>query len=146
MRARKLIPFCMEDSRLGVVLDSNVWIAFLNKEDSQHGKATKLMLETKDRILVPEYVLIETASVLKNYKRTAEAIEFVRTILKNVGIFLPSNTLAYETGILFCERKDRLSFTDSALLVLSKEYRVVTFDRELERAIARERHLRGRSL
>ena len=128
----------MENNRSGIVLDSSVWIAFLHNEDSQHGKAKKLMFEIKDQILVPEYVLIETASVLKNYKRTTEAIEFVRTILKDAGMFLPSNTLAYETGILFCDRKDTLSFIDTALLALSREYRVITFDKALARAMATE--------
>ena len=126
----------MESSRPGVVLDSNVWIAFLHKEDSQYKKAQGLFDELKEYILVPEYVLVEVASVLKNYKRNVEALEFVRATLENTSTLIPAGSLAHEAGALFCQRNDKLSFTDTALLVISREYRVITFDRALARAIA----------
>jgi len=125
----------MESSRPEIILDSNVWIALFHEEDSQHDKACKLFDEITEHILVPEYVLIEVASVLKNYKRNAEALAFVRTTLENTVTLLPAGVLAHEAGALFCERNDRLTFIDTALLVLSREYRIITFDKALAKAM-----------
>lgn len=127
----------MADDLSRVILDTSVWVAFLNTEDSQHTKAQKLMDEMTDQVLVPEYVLVETASVLKNYRRHAEAIEFVKMTLADAATFISSDSLVYETGELFCSRNDGLSFIDTALLVLSETYRVITFDKRLQKEINR---------
>ena len=46
------------------ILDSNVWIAFLHKGDSQHKKAQRIFARQKEPIVIPEYVIIEVSSVL----------------------------------------------------------------------------------
>ncbi|OGG52474.1 hypothetical protein A3H16_04065 [Candidatus Kaiserbacteria bacterium RIFCSPLOWO2_12_FULL_53_8] len=120
----------------GVIFDTNVWIALLHEADSQYRKAQELVrtLATEE-VLVPEYVLVEVSAVLKRYERNAEAIVFVKRVLGNAGSFIPAGVLAHETSVLFEERNDKLSFVDTALLVLSREYRVITFDKALARAL-----------
>ena len=123
------------DSRAGIILDSSVWIALLHKEDSQHAKAEAIFDEITAQVFVPEYVLVEVASILRNYKRNREAQEFVKKVLEDSATFIPSGALAYETANMFRARNDKLSFVDTSLLVLSRRYRVITFDKVLARAL-----------
>ena len=126
----------MERRRRYVILDSSVWISFLYKEDSQHERARKVLGGLVNTILVPEYVLIEVATALKRKGKGTDARSFVRQVLEDNETFLPSNTLVHETADLFCTRNDHLSFTDTALLFLSREHRVITFDKALARTIS----------
>src|SRR3989344_130959 len=119
----------------GVILDSSVWVAFLHKEDSQHPKARKMLEGITEPIIVPEYILIEVATILKRKKKDMEAKRFVQTVFNDGGTFLLSEMLAYETAELFWMRRDTLSFIDTALLILSRRYRVITFDAQLARAL-----------
>ena len=121
----------------GVILDSSVWVAFLHDGDSQHAAAQKILARIGDEIIVPEYILVEVATILKRRKGAHEAQRFVRRVLREqIESFLPADLLAYETAELFCERNDTLSFTDTALLILSREYRIITFDKALAKALA----------
>lgn len=126
----------METSEKKVILDSSVWVSFLHDVDSQHADALKVFEEIGDTITVPEYVLVEVATILKRKKKLSEAKRFVHRVLnEKAESFLPAESLAQETAVIFRERNDTLSFTDTALLVLSKRYRVITFDRALQKAI-----------
>jgi predicted nucleic acid-binding protein len=127
----------MEVSEQLVIFDSSVWVALLHYTDSQHQKALKVFGEVGDVIVVPEYVVIEVATVLKQQGKLEEARQFVHRVLnEKPESFLPAEALIRETASLFQDRSDKLSFTDTALLVLARLYRVVTFDRALQRAIA----------
>lgn len=120
----------------GIILDSSVWVAFLHGKDSQHAKARGLLTGLPDVLYVPEYVLVEVATILKRKKKDEEAKKFVRkTLVERPETFMPSAELAYQTMQLFIRRDDGLSFTDTALLVLSRDYRIITFDRALARAL-----------
>ena len=120
-----------------VIPDSNVWIAVFRKEDSQRPKAMRVFDELEGaEIVVPEYVLIEVASILKLKGHEKEARAFIMETLNSERGFLAAGSLAYETAKLFCERHDKLSFIDTALLVLSRDYRVITFDKALGKALA----------
>lgn len=124
----------MHDAK-AVIPDSNVWIAVFRKEDSQRQKAKRVFDELEGaEIVVPEYVLIEVASILKLKGHEREARAFITKTLNSDRGFLPAGLLAYETAQLFCERHDKLSFIDTALVVLSREYRVITFDKALAKA------------
>lgn len=119
-----------------VVLDSCVWVAFLHKEDTQHAKARTVMEHMNRPVLVPEYVLLEVASVLahKGYRTQAQA--FVERVIHDSGVFLPMGDFVYDTARRFCEHHaSKLSFVDIALLVLNDTYEVVTFDEHLHRAL-----------
>lgn len=126
----------MDDNK-GVILDSSVWISYLYKEDSQHKKALKLMRDMTETVLVPEYVLLEVATILKNKKYYEHAQKFVTDVFNNRDIFMPANVyLLIPTVELFVEKiKNKLSFVDIALLVMSRHHNVITFDKRLEKAI-----------
>lgn len=126
----------METSEKGVILDSSVWVSFLHDVDSQHAHAIETFEEVGDSITVPEYVLVEVATILKRKEKVNDAKKFVHRVLnEKPESFLPAESLVRETAAVFRERDDTLSFTDTALVVLSKDYRVITFDRALQIAI-----------
>lgn len=126
----------MEIEGSGIVLDSSVWVAFLHDTDSQHSQALNLLDRIGENVTIPEYVLIEVATTLKRKKKANEAKKFVHRVLnEQPQSFLPADSLVHEAAELFRERSDNLSFTDTALLVLSGQYRVITFDRHLQKAI-----------
>ena len=128
----------MEISNAKIVLDSSIWVAFLHDTDSQHKQALAVFERIGNTITVPEYVVIEVATILKRRKKQDEAKRFVHRVLnENPQSFLPADSLIRETATLFRERADQLSFTDTALLALARSYRVITFDRDLQKAIER---------
>ncbi|OGL66543.1 hypothetical protein A2856_02530 [Candidatus Uhrbacteria bacterium RIFCSPHIGHO2_01_FULL_63_20] len=120
------------------VFDSNVWIAFLNIEDSQHAKAKKAFAEASLPIVLPEYVVLEASTVLA--KRASK--EIADTFLDRVGsnrdvkILLTDQDFFGQCVAAYRARTGRaLSFADVALLVLSAGFEVVTFDAALRAAI-----------
>jgi predicted nucleic acid-binding protein len=125
-----------------IIFDSSVWVALFNDKDSQHEKAKNLIVfakeNSKDIILLPEHIIAETASVLllKSSKETAEA--FLEATIDNyrAKILLSDPELFWGSFSLFREKENKkLSFVDTSLLFLSLKYEVVSFDRELEKAI-----------
>ena len=126
----------METSNAKIILDSSIWVAFLHDTDSQHKQALAVFERIGNTITVPEYVVIEVATILKRRKKQDEAKRFVHRVLnENPQSFLPADSLIREAATLFRERTDQLSFTDTALLALAASYRVITFDRDLQKAI-----------
>ncbi len=121
-----------------IILDSSVWIAFLRESDSQREKAKQILSSLQDvEVVVPEYVLVEVATALKNKGYEDIAKKFVAEVIKGGHAFLPAGeSLAQAAAGLFLKReRDRLSFTDTALLVLSEHYHVITFNQRLQKAI-----------
>ena len=123
-----------------IILDSSVWIAFLRGDDSQHERAKYLLRDLRHTaMVVPEYIMIEVATALKSKGYEEVAKKFVAEVIREeFPTFLSAGELATHTATLFLEQhSDHLSFTDTALLVLSDEYRVITFDKKLQKAIKR---------
>lgn len=119
------------------IVDSSVWIAWLDKDDSQHAQAEKIF-EQEHTFVVPEYVISEVCTVLSRKKGHAYAEQFLTLMLENVDITIlfSNKELFHETVENFkavCRR--RLSFVDSMLAVLSRSYTILTFDRALQRVI-----------
>jgi predicted nucleic acid-binding protein len=128
----------MDDDVRPIILDSSVWIAYLHVDDSQHAKAVTVLNGRTESVVVPEYVLVEVATALKRKGRAADAKGYVSAVLEGGENFLSSDVLVYAAAELFCRRDDKLSFTDTALLVLAQEYRVITFDSALAKALKKE--------
>ena len=119
-----------------IVLDSSVWIAYLHKEDSQHTKACAVVGELVEPIAVPAEVLDEVATTLKNKKQTDLAKGFVQQVISDGSSLRISDEHTIRSAAeAFLARTDKLSFTDTLLLILAKSYRVITFDRDLQKAI-----------
>ena len=119
-----------------IILDSSVWIAYLHEEDSQHKKALGLVGALPDTIIVPAEVLSEVAMALKNKRQENLAKGFVHTVISgDVSLLVSDENVVRQAAETFLTRTDRLSFIDTTLLVLSEKYRVITFDRNLQKAI-----------
>ncbi|HAM88058.1 MAG: hypothetical protein US83_C0019G0004 [Candidatus Falkowbacteria bacterium GW2011_GWC2_38_22] len=123
-----------------IILDSNIWIAYLNKNDNQHNKAVSFFDKIKENILITEYIILEVATVLSMRidKKTADSfIDFV-TNNQDIEVMSSSDEFFKKTLDFFLKYKNgNLSFVDVSLLMLSKKFQVFTFDRNLEREIVK---------
>ena len=120
------------------ILDSNIWIAFFNENDSQHKKAEKIFKELNAAIALPECIIIEVASILLFKAGRKTANNFIKSIADNEDVeILPSSELFLNMVInnFIHSSSDKLSFVDVALLRLSKSYQVITFDMNLRKAV-----------
>ena len=124
-----------------IILDSDVWIAFLNTQDSQHKKALKVFSQIEkstDILVVPEYVVLEVVTVLRRLVSAKMASLFIKTLTQDKYIHvLPSNLKLFKSACsaTYNTAQPKLSFTDITLLELSHKMSVTTFDRALARAI-----------
>ena len=121
-----------------MILDSNVWIAFFNPDDSNHHEAQKIFSKTQEKIGLPEYVLLEVTTILaqKMGKDIADQFLQMARASKDVGI-LPSSKEFFDGVIqLYLSKTNKkLSFVDYALLYLSSKTNVVTFDKDLKKEL-----------
>ncbi|MDD2516365.1 MAG: PIN domain-containing protein [Candidatus Gracilibacteria bacterium] len=123
------------------ILDSNVWIALFNKEDSLNKKASDIMKElikNNEKIFITEYLILEISTILllKNGKKLAD--NFINFVYDNSDIdIIYSDRYFFENTIQFFTKNnyEKLSFVDQSLLLLSKSYQIITFDKELNRFI-----------
>jgi predicted nucleic acid-binding protein len=119
-----------------VILDSNIWIGYFNDKDSLH-KQTLKIVDSASIVYVPEYVLLESVSILK-MKATPTLANFCLDVFlhtHNIHI-IPSGDLFKKTITLFQTLNDKhLSFVDLSLLALSRDYEVKTFDKKLAATI-----------
>lgn len=117
-----------------LVLDSCIWIAFWNTTDSQHEKAVDLFSSNDEEVLLPEYILVEVLNVLllKANKKAADL--WLKKILNSEWVrILPStpNLLKENLDYFLKNKHSKLSFIDQSLVILSRKYQVLTFDKEL---------------
>lgn len=120
-----------------IILDSNIWIAFLNTQDSQHLKAVKVFNSLDSNIFITEYLIIEIATILSVKVNKRLANQFLDQIIKTKGIYLLKSEIFFEKTLnLFQKVKNnKLSFIDISLFYLSSKYSIITFDSDLEKAI-----------
>ncbi len=124
------------------ILDSNVWIAYLNTNDSQHKKAKKVFETTAAPIILPEYVIAEVTTVLAYHAGKETANQFLHIAQHNtdIKILLTEHTFFLKIIEAFMQTSSKtLSFIDISLLVLSHRFPVITFDNALAKAIQKNR-------
>lgn len=125
-----------------IIFDSNVWIAFFNKEDSQNKKALEIVIREKDNIAITEYIILEVASVVAIKAGKNLADKFLEFILNNnnIKVLLSSNDFFYNTVENFIKTESKkLSFVDISLLYLSNTYKIITFDKDLAKLIKKNK-------
>ncbi|MFB6225826.1 MAG: type II toxin-antitoxin system VapC family toxin [Candidatus Paceibacteria bacterium] len=123
-----------------IILDTSLWIARLCKKDRFHRRSLEVFekLRHNYHILLPDYVLEETVSILLQIESKQKAEKFIDYVLKNENITLfvvDKNFLQGLFNFFFKSENEKLSFTDYVLFYLSEEYEVITFDQELQQAI-----------
>jgi len=117
-----------------VVLDTNVWFAYLSKDDYRHKRAVVLVEALRDDVLVSEYVLLELCTLLAAKKKKDIADRLIDVIEHNDRIQLLPSTPEFFKDVRETFRRMRstnLSFVDASLLALSRSVPVYTFDRAL---------------
>jgi len=121
-----------------VIFDSNIWIGLFVSADALHHKSKQLFddyLECEK--IVPEYVLLETLTVIKLYTNHKEATACLDYFLSSERLtILPATRIFEQTVTLFQSlEENHLSFIDVSLLALAREYEVKTFDKKLASTI-----------
>jgi predicted nucleic acid-binding protein len=117
-----------------VIFDSNVWIGYFNIDDTTHTKAVNYFKKhSQGTVVLTEYVLLEIATVLKQKIGPVQTHKIITTILQTESIeLLPSSEYFDATLAQFLTMKDtHLSFVDVSLVVLSVDFKVITFDKKL---------------
>lgn len=123
---------------MNLILDTNVWIAYLEKADSQHEKALYVFGLIDQKIWIPEYVLVEMLNFLVIKVGKDRADEVLTMFFHNRDVEILWNSEEFRAQLLsfFLSNKfEKISFVDQSLLLLSKKYRVLTFDKRLAKLI-----------
>lgn len=115
------------------LLDSSVWVALFLDFDTQHKKAERIFEGVRGTIYAPYCVVNETVTVLA-YKHSKEQADNFIAFIENNRDILPFDDGLRDELLFYKSIKARISFTDAALLFLSKklEAKLVTFDKQLE--------------
>ncbi|MBI4599763.1 PIN domain-containing protein [Candidatus Uhrbacteria bacterium] len=122
------------------VFDSNVWIAAFHESDTLHRRAVEALKEYQPPFGVPEYVLLEVATILAKKAGMGHAKRFVEMIFDNrdCSILVTDELFCHSTARAYIkEDKAELSFVDMSLIVLAAHHQVVTFDTHLARRLKR---------
>lgn len=116
------------------ILDSSVLVAFYRDNEFNHIKALDLVQSSEDFIIM-DHVLAEVATVLKMREGLEVAKKALEYLISTDGIkiYETQPELFWSAVSFFSKNKGKLSFTDTLLLLLSRENRIplVTFDKEL---------------
>ena len=128
---------------MSYLFDTNVWVALFNEKDAHHDAAQHLFLQN-ETVFIPEYVILETTTVLqlRASKQKADMFSEMISATEQLEILYASDSFFRSVLTLFQQQNStKLSFVDCALLLLSEHYKVHTFDEALEKAIYSNVHL-----
>ena len=120
------------------ILDSNIWIAFLNTNDSQHKEAVKVFWNLKDDIAITQDIIIEIVTILLQKSNKSIVNTFIELVLNNSEIELIFTSKEFVINLLdFIANNDHMKLwaVDHSLLILSKHYKIISFDKNLNKAI-----------
>jgi predicted nucleic acid-binding protein len=123
---------------MGNILDTNIWVAYFDADDSLHAKASKYFVDGATYV-VPDFIIVEVASVLRKKGRVAGVRDFLEFVQENADVTLLHSQeyfKEYVTAFLKTE-KTQLSFPDASLYFLSTKFVIHTFDKELLKEITR---------
>ena len=124
-----------------IVLDSSFLVAWYNERDAHHKAAAAAMPRVAKGAwgpaLLPEYVLLETLTVLAARRDLSFAQTKAREILesKDVELVACSPYLGQTMDVFRTQSGTALSFADCAIVAISRERRaqfVAGFDEEFE--------------
>ena len=124
-----------------IVLDTSFVLAWQNERDAHHaaarGLADQLRAEVWGRALLPEYVIMEVATVHAVRRSLAAAVATCDLLLRAREIdFVPSSALFEETLTVFRSQGSAgLSFADASIVATARALgarHVATFDSGFE--------------
>jgi len=109
-----------------VFVDTSAWLALINKTDHRHHKARKVrddLLEQHFRLVLTDYILLETANALSRIAFRKAAVQLISFIQSSDDIqkIEIDKALFQEAWSLYSERLDKeWSLTDCASFVVMK--------------------------
>ena len=123
------------------LLDSNVWIALYNPNDSSHQRSKadfEKIASEHQRIVISDHVLSEVFThILYRFGRQ-DALAFLDEVLNNPEILIHTLNSGdiREISEEIAHSKPKLSFTDEVLRFLSDRYGywLLTYDKDLAKA------------
>ncbi len=122
----------------GKFLDSSVVVALFRAEDTLHQKALSFFV-SGDKFMIPDYVVAESLTVLKNREGSEIANKCADFLLnsKVVDIYSVQEVEFLFALDYFVKNQNKLSFVDTILLSLSEYsgHEIVTFDKELAKMV-----------
>lgn len=122
------------------ILDSNIWIALLDKNDCSHTRAVKIFETLRGEIALPDYIVLEVCTVLTLKVGKKVALDFLKLAQDNQDVQILASTPQVFTSVLrhFTNSGPaKLSFVDYALVYFSRAYLVITFDKQLGRRLTK---------
>lgn len=122
-----------------IFLDSSVLISAFREEELQHKKALAL-LEGAEKIILLDYVILETITVLKMRRGreiSQRCIDFIDNYDGIEKYRLSESELEVAMIEFQKEENRKLAFVDTCLLMLSKKNQIPlqTFDKELQKRL-----------
>ena len=118
-----------------MIVDSSALIAYFRKKDVFHLISVE-MIESLDKLTIPDYILAETLTVLKLKESWETATKCADFLTNSVNISIrPTPPLEFETTLKFFNKnRNSLSFVDTLLVILCKKEKqaVMTFDNEIQ--------------
>ena len=120
------------------IFDTNIWISVYIPTDSTHKRAKEILYGHNAPFYLTQGIVAEVITVLKNKKQLLGAKTFVNMVYGGDSSFIviPSSSYYQDTIDFFLNTNDtKLSFVDMSLVVLSKKYRIESFDKALNSAI-----------
>ncbi|MFH1391752.1 MAG: PIN domain-containing protein [Candidatus Diapherotrites archaeon] len=118
-------------------VDSNIWIAYLNKEDKFHRKSLDVLsrLKRMERIFVSSGIVYEVVNFLFKLKGKKVADGTLDFFLSSpqIEIVVPSDETWEKTVSIF--KENELSLTDAQIVACmyeKKEKEIYSFDRHFD--------------
>lgn len=122
-----------------ILIDSNVLIAFANKDDIHHKKAVKIIGEIaadKSQGIITDYVFDEVMSVISRKSDKKKATDLGNLILDSeFFIYYTDKNLFFDAWKIF-KQENFFSFTDCTLLAFMNTFKIqniATFDKEFKK-------------
>lgn len=122
------------------LVDSNIWVGLYCKDDSLHDKAIQLMTEldqTQTQVIVSNFIIQETFTVLSKRLSQAEALAFYDVINhqeKVIQLDITKKIMQQITALMQHQNLQKiLGFIDYSNIFLANEFNfeLVTFDENL---------------
>lgn len=123
-----------------IILDTSFLVAYHNRGDVHHSRAAaamdRLLEEASHPLLLPEYVFLETVTVLAARRGLRKAVDVGDLLLAAREIeFVPCSQIFLDVVDTFRRQADgTLSFADAAIVTIARREGadIATFDRDFE--------------
>lgn len=120
-----------------IILDSSIWIAYLNENDTCHRKALDILLKLGySEIGVYDHIYSEVLNVLRN-KTTEEICRTFIQFLENYPLEITmSDEHILSLANTYFFKYPKLSFSDCMIMAASilSDSKLATFDKYLQKA------------